>query len=168
MLLSSKRLRAALASLLLVAGLTVAAPAMADEGISPFDGHDDSHFTFDLGVNGAGTTAGTGGEAKYETSPLMIYPTSITFDQCWVYGEGSVGRYGPWASGSSLTIGGHGIVYSWDTGHRLILRTNIREYGYSFARLTAYQSSQAGRMAGVWSPDSYEQSEDIVINAGYR
>lgn len=168
MLLSSKRVGAAVASLMLVAGLGIAAPAMADEGIAPLDYHDDSTFTFNLSVNGAGTTAGTRGEAKGETSPLMIYPTSIDFDTCWVYGEGSTSRYGAWASGSSLTIGGRGIVYSGDTYQRLILRTNIKEYGYSYARLTAYQCSGAGTMKGKWSPDSYERDTDIVINAGYR
>ena len=167
MLLSSKRLRAALASLLLVAGLAVAAPAMADESVSPLH-HNDVSFHFNLGVNGAGTTAGTGGESKEETSPLMIYATVITFDQCRVYGEGGFSASGPWTAGSTLTVNNFGTVYAGDIRQRLILRTNIKEYGYTYARLTAWQSSDPGYMTGVWSPDSYEQSTDIVVNNGYR
>lgn len=167
MLLSSKHLRAVLASFLLVAGLAVAAPAMADEGVSPLH-HNDRDFHFNLSVNGGGTSAGTGGESKEETSPLMIYPTTITFDQCRVYGEGGFSASGPWTAGSTLTVGGFGTVYSGDTYQRLILRTNIKEYSYTYARLTAWQSSRPGYMTGVWSPDSYEQSSDIVINNGYR
>ena len=168
MLLKLKRFRMVVVSLLLVAGLAVAAPAMADEGIAPCDYHTDSDFTFSLGVYGGGNSAATAGEAKGETSPLMIYPLMISFDQCRVYGEGSVNRYGPWASGASLTIGGYGTIYYFDVYQRLILRTNIREYGYDYARLTAERTSAAGQIDGVWSPDSYTQSTDIVINAGYR
>lgn len=152
---------------MLVAGLGIAAPAMADEGIAPLH-HTDKSFTFNLGMNGHSTTDATGGESKEETSPLMIYPTYISFDQCRVYGEGARGQSGPWVAGSSLTVNNYGIVFNWDTDRRLILRTNIKEYGYSWARLTGWQSSSAGYMSGVWSPDSYEQSTDIVINAGYR
>lgn len=167
MQLSLKSLRIAVVSLILVAGLAAAAPALADDGIAPAH-HWDREFYFNLGVNGYGSTAGTAGESKNETSPLMIYADVITFDQCRVYGEGSRGEYGPWTSGSSLTVNGYGLVFSWDTDKRLILRTNIKENRYTFARLTAWQSSGAGRMEGVWSPDSYEQPTDTVINAGYR
>lgn len=168
MQLSLKSLRTAVASLMLVAGLAAAAPALADDGIATYDGHEDSWFSFNLGVNGAGTTAGTSGERKDETTPPMIYPTSISFDTCRVYGEGSTSKYGPWATGSSLTIGGYGIVYNSDAGKRLLLKTNIKEYGYSYARLTAYQSSRSGTISGWWSPDSNRKDTDIIINAGYR
>jgi hypothetical protein len=166
MLLSSKRFRTAIASLVLMAGIASAAPAMADDGISLLDGHEDSNFTFNLTVSS--TTAGTSGQQKNETSPLLIYPTTITCDQCRVYGEGSTARTGSWASGSSLTIGGYGTIYSGDKKTRLLLKTNIKEYGYSYARLTAWKSSGEGKVSGVWSPDSYSQSGDIIINAGYR
>lgn len=166
MQLSSKSLRMAVASLMLVAGLACVGTALADDGIETCDGHEDSWFTFDL--NFFATTAGTAGEEKDETSPLVIYPTSISFDTCRVYGEGSQNRDGAWADGSVLTIGGYGTVYDGDECQRLILRTNIKEYRYSYARLTAYKSSGSGTMKGYWSPDCYEKNTDIVINAGYR
>lgn len=166
-----KSLQAMLVSLMLAVGLTVAVPAMADDGIVPYDGHNDASFHFNLGIGGAGTTAGTAGEAKYESTPLMICVYSISVDRCRVYGEGAHDRYGAWADGSSLTLGGYGTIYNSDNynsngGNRLILRTWINERNYSYARLTAYQSSGAGYLTGVWSPDCFEQSSDIELNAG--
>ena len=76
MLLKSRSLRMAVASLLLVMGMGVAVPAMADDGIEPYH-HVDTDFHFDLSVSGAGMTAGTAGEQKEETSPLFIYPTEF-------------------------------------------------------------------------------------------
>ncbi len=166
MALSSKSLKMAVASLMLVAGLACAGTALADGDVETCNGHEDKWFSFDLSF--FGTTAGTAGEEKYETSPLMIYPTSISFDTCRVYGEGSQDSDGAWADGSVLTIGGYGTVYDGDEDQRLILRTNIKEYGYTYARLTAYRSSGSGNMQGWWSSDCYEQGTDIVINAGYR
>ena len=166
MLLKSRSLRMAVASLLLVMGMGVAVPAMADDGIEPYH-HEDTDFHFNLGVYGAGMTAGTAGEQKDETSPLFIYPTDITFDKCKVYGEGSHDQYGPWTDGDILTVNEFGILYWSDTDERLLLKTDIKECGYSWARLTAYQWSLPGYVTGVWSPDSYAGNGSI-INNGWR
>lgn len=161
--LSSKALRGTLVSFALIVGLALAGPALADDDIATADYHDDSNFDFCLSVSG--TTAGTAGERKGESSPLMIYATTVTMDQCRVYGEGSTGN-GYWRSGSLLTVGGYGTIYSSDANRRLILRTYINECGYTYARLTAWKSSGSGWIKGVWSPDSHEKSTDVVINAG--
>lgn len=166
MLLKSRSVRMMLASLLLVVGIGAAAPAMADDGIDACH-HTDVGFRFDLSVNGAGTTAGTGGQYKEETTPLFIYPTTITFDKCKLYGEGSHGQYGPWTSGSILTVNEYGILYGSDTGERLLLKTDIKESTYEWARLTAYQWSLPGYVSGKWSPDSYPGNGSI-INSGWR
>lgn len=163
MRISSKSLWGTLASLMLAVGLATAGVALADDDIETADYHQDSNFDFCLSVSG--TTAGTAGERKGETSPLMIYPTLVTMDQCRVYGEGSTGN-GVWASGSWLTVNGYGTIYSSDVNQRLILRTYIKERGYTYARLTAWKSSGSGWIKGSWSPDSYEKSTDVVINAG--
>ena len=132
MLLKSRSLRMAVASLLLVMGMGAAVPAMADDGIEPYH-HEDTDFHFNLGVYGAGMTAGTAGEQKDETSPLFIYPTDITFDKCKVYGEGSHDQYGPWTDGDILTVNEFGILYRSDTNERLLLKTDIKECEYSWA-----------------------------------
>ena len=166
MLLKSRSVRMALASFLLVVGIAAAAPAMADDG-SDTCHHTDKGFTFDLGVNGQGKTAGTAGEKKDEDSPLFIYPKSITLDKCKVYGEGAYSEYGEWTDGSILTVNTFGILYASDKGHALRLKTDINECGYTHARLTAYQWSLPGKVSGVWSPDS-NPGNGTIINNGWR
>lgn len=166
MLLESRSLRMAVASLLLVMGMGVAVPAMADDGIEPYH-HVDTDFHFDLSVGGAGMTAGTAGEQKEETSPLFIYPTDISFDKCKVYGEGFDYESGSWTDGSILTVNGFGILYRSDEEERLLLKTDLKECGYDLVRLTAYQWSLPGYVTGVWSPDSFAGNGSI-INNGWR
>lgn len=145
-----------------IAGFT-ATPSTAladagDDGIMALDNTGNTWYHFDLG-NGYSTTAATESRAKENTTPLFIWPTEKTFDMCYVYGEGLNPTWGTWVD---YTVNGHGAIY---TTQAYSLKTNIYEYGCRSARITAWQCSQPGYMAGWWSPDSTR--EYTVCNAGY-
>ncbi len=165
MLLKTRPLHIMFLSLALVAGMAFAAPALADDA-SAIDFHEDTEFN--LYLNLSSTTASTSGQQKGETTPVMIYPTRCTVDVCKIRADASVNRDGAWATNSSITVNGYGLIYDSDVESRLLLKTNIHEYGYSYARLTATRISCSGVVGGVWSPDSNSQPGDTIINVGYR
>lgn len=142
----------ALAAALLVAALAITSTALADEP-TVIANTENTSYHFNLGGSYS-STAATGGRFKEDSTSLFVWPTSVNFDMCRIYGEGAYYYSGPWADGSSLTIGGFGIVRQGDENVPLSLMTYINEWGYSYARLTAWQCSQSGWMSGVWSPDS--------------
>lgn len=141
-----------LAAILLLGTLTAGTTALADEP-TVIANTVNTSYHFNLGGNYS-STAATGGRLKDNSTSLFVWPDSVSFDMCYIYGEGAHYQTGPWADGSSLTVGGCGIVYRGDAGVPLSLMTYINEWGCSYARLTAWQCSQSGWMSGVWSPDS--------------
>lgn len=165
MLHKTRALRAVFLSISLAVGMAFAVPALADDA-SVVDFHDDTEFNLYLSLSS--TTASTSGQQKGETSPVMIYPTRCTVDVCKIRADASVNRDGAWATNSSITVNGYGLIYGSDVASRLLLKTNIHEYGYSYARLTATRISYSGVIGGVWSPDGNSQSGDTIINVGYR
>lgn len=141
-----------LAVALLLATLAFSNTALADEP-TVIANTGNTSYHFNLGGSYS-STAATGGRFKENSTSLFVWPDSVNFDMCYIYGEGSRYQDGPWADGSSLTVGGCGIVYQGDAGIPLSLMTYINENSYYYARLTAWQCSQSGWMDGWWSPDS--------------
>lgn len=154
----------AIGTLFFLATIWSGSVAIADEGIVPYN-TGNTNYHFNLGGNYS-STAATTGRLKEDTTSIFIWPHAIDFDMCYIYGEGSHSPSGSWASGSSQTVNGFGIVRKSDEERPLSLMTYIKENGYSYARITAWQCSQAGWMSGDWSPDSTQPY--TYCNNGYH
>jgi hypothetical protein len=132
-----------------------------EEESATFSNTENSLFHFDLG-DGYSTTAATDARAKEDTTPLFFWPTSKTFDMCYIYAEGWKSSLYRWVD---YTVGGFGAIRSAGDDSWYSLKSNVYEYGCRLARITAWQCSQAGNIKGYWSPDS--QKTYTICNNGY-
>lgn len=163
----TRKLTGAITSLLLLASLCVCPVAIADDNVAEYANTGNTTYHFNLGGNYS-STAATSGRLKENATPLFVWPDEggISFDMCYIYGEGRRSGESSWSSGSTQTVGGYGIVYQSDAGVPLSLMTYINENQQEYARLTAWQCSQAGWMTGQWSPDSTKIY--TYCNSGYH
>ncbi len=104
----------------------------------------DSAYSFSMSGNG---TNGTSGRVKDNDSSSYVRIDSIT-KSCRMYIDGADGKYGPW---SNCTVNGYANatrVGKWR------IMNYVNEWGYDYARLTAWANNGATSLYGVWSPDS--------------
>lgn len=105
----------------------------------------DTGFTF---IMNPGSTHGTKGREKQDATPCYVEITTFTVDTCRMYIDGSNGKNGPW---TNVTVGGYAVARAEG---KWAIHNNVYEYGYKYARLTAWANNGGGVVAGVWSPDS--------------
>lgn len=104
----------------------------------------DSAYSFSMSGNG---TNGTSGRSKDNDSSSYVKISSIT-NSCRMYIDGAHGKYGSW---NNCTVNGY--ANATRAGNWRIMNY-VNEWGYSYARLTAWANNGATSLYGVWSPDS--------------
>lgn len=146
-----------LALMVLMGGLLVASQpqfAYADEGRdaapqtlvvtdSPARSTADSAYDFRMSGNG---TNGTSGRLKDNDSSSYVKISSIT-RSCRMYIDGGHSRTGSWRN---CTVNDH--ANATRVGNWRIMNY-VNEWGYGYARLTAWANNGATSVAGVWSSD---------------
>ncbi len=146
-----------LAFVLLAGGFTVASQpqsAFADDGRdqapktlvvteSPARSTADYAYNFDMSGNG---TNGTSGRTKDNDSSSYVKISSIT-NSCRMYIDGAKSSNGPWRN---CTV--HDYANATRVGNWRIMNY-VNEWGYSYARLTAWANNGSAKVSGVWSSD---------------
>lgn len=107
----------------------------------------DRDYYFELGRKGA--TDGTSWQPKddYSSTYLRVDGREGTPSRLYVDGARSIGGSGAY----NCTIGGS-VRAPCYTG-KYEIHNNVKEWGYSHARLTAWADIDPGTLRGVWSPD---------------
>lgn len=99
-------------------------------------------------------TQGTAGRKKRDASPVYVRVHTFTVDVVNFYVDGGETRKGPWRN---LTVGGSVKLTKQgnaNMGGKYRIRTNVKEAGCGYARLTGWTGGSRGKVRGVWSPDS--------------
>lgn len=146
-----RRIALGLASAVAAASLAVTAwatPAMADDGattgVMPAT-TEDQYFSF--WFEGFGSTQGTPGAPKEDTTPSYVNVDNMTIYDVFFYIDGEAGTNN-WIN---QTVGGY--AYMVDPGKYAIHNT-VYENGMRSARMTA-MANESGVLGGQWSPDSW-------------
>lgn len=96
-------------------------------------------------------TEGTPGRRKEDTTPTYVNIATLNIGngKANMYVDGGKSQTGSW---KNMTVGGYAPVQG--TG-KWRIHNNVKEKGYSFARLTSWlKEGTGGRISGWWSPDS--------------
>lgn len=138
----------ALACALAFGSLAVAAPAFAANT---------GDTSFVLAMNYTGATYGTGWRAKEDASSSYIRVDYLSAP-CQVFVDGM--RWDGYVQDCTV----NDRAYLGYRGEFAILQ-NVREWGFSQARLTSWAPYGPSTVSGWWSPDSWGWYP--IINAGY-
>lgn len=103
----------------------------------------DSSYKFSMSYKG---TSATPGRAKANDSSTYVNISSIT-NPCRMYVDGAKSKSGSW---TNCTV--RGYANAKKTGNWRIMNY-VNEWGYSYARLTAWANSGSTSVRGYWSPD---------------
>lgn len=110
---------------------------------SPARSTADSAYDFNMSGNG---TNGTSGRLKSNDSSSYVKISRIT-NSCRMYIDGAKSKTGAWRN---CTVNGY--ANATRVGNWRIMNY-VNEWGYSYARLTAWANNGSASVSGVWSSD---------------
>lgn len=113
----------------------------------------DSDYSFTMSYEG---TAATAGRAKANNSSTYVKVRSFT-KPCRMYVDGAKRSSG--GNWTNCTVRGYAYINRTGPGR---IMNNVNEWGYLYARLTAWANTSKTTVTGAWSPDCSTNSYRVL------